>query len=62
MIEAPNHTPGKFPVRSVEAREFWVSRDRCPECGGELDTGCECNECGFDAEPIRKRIPTTEKG
>ena len=24
-------------------------RDKCPKCRGELDTGWECNDCGFDA-------------
>jgi methionyl-tRNA synthetase len=32
--------------RSVEALH-----DRCPKCGGELDTGWECNDCGHDARP-----------
>jgi|HubBroStandDraft_1064217.scaffolds.fasta_scaffold353041_3 hypothetical protein len=25
--------------------------DMCPKCGGELDTGWECNKCGYDAMP-----------
>lgn len=25
--------------------------DMCPKCGGELDTGWECNKCGYDALP-----------
>lgn len=29
-----------------------ASRDRCPECGGELDTGWECSNCGYDARPL----------
>jgi methionyl-tRNA synthetase len=32
--------------------EFWASlaaEDTCPRCGGELDTGWECNECDYDA-------------
>jgi hypothetical protein len=32
-----------------------VKEDRCPKCGGELDTGWECNQCGFDAVPIAER-------
>lgn len=28
-----------------------ISEDICPECGGELDVGFECNDCGFDAFP-----------
>ena len=26
-----------------------VKNDVCPKCGGELDTGWECNSCGYDA-------------
>jgi hypothetical protein len=26
-----------------------IAEDHCPKCLGELDTGWECNECGFDA-------------
>ena len=25
--------------------------DYCPSCGGELDTGFECNSCGRDWQP-----------
>lgn len=28
-----------------------VDDDICPQCLGELDTGWECVECGFDARP-----------
>jgi hypothetical protein len=28
--------------------------DMCPKCGGELDTGWECNKCGYDAMPHTK--------
>ena len=35
-----------------------VLNDHCPAvgCGGELDTGWECNKCGFDAMPIVKLL------
>lgn len=26
-----------------------VKDDICPKCMGELDTGWECNDCGYDA-------------
>lgn len=26
--------------------------DVCPRCLGELDTGWECDKCGYDAEPL----------
>jgi RecJ-like exonuclease len=29
-----------------------VGEDVCPKCLGELDTGWECNSCGYDARPI----------
>lgn len=28
-----------------------VEDDYCPRCLGELDTGWECTDCGFDAAP-----------
>lgn len=34
-----------------------VKQDMCPACiTGELDTGYECNNCGFDAIEISKRM------
>ena len=41
-----NDQPPK-PIREVLERD--VVQDRCPKCKGELDTGWECNDCGFDA-------------
>jgi hypothetical protein len=30
-----------------------VANDKCPRCFvGELDTGWECNNCGYDAMPL----------
>lgn len=40
--------PRKLPVRIVSVL---VSADRCAKCLGELDTGWECNECGYDWKP-----------
>lgn len=40
-------------IDNPEQREARIADDRCPECGGELDTGWECNDCGFDAMPER---------
>jgi hypothetical protein len=28
-----------------------IAEDICPECRGELDTGWQCNDCGFDCQP-----------
>lgn len=36
--------------------------DMCPKCGGELDTGWECNLCGYDAMPIAQRIEERKNG
>ena len=30
--------------------------DTCPRCLGELDTGWECNDCGYDAMPHIKDV------
>jgi hypothetical protein len=29
-----------------------AKEDYCPKCLGELDTGWECNECGYDASHL----------
>lgn len=35
---------------------------RCVKCGSELDTGFECNGCGFDMLPYVERLqaPSSE--
>jgi len=33
-----------------------IEQDICPMCLGELDTGWECNECGYDAMPLVKGL------
>ena len=47
----------RFPVRGSVLRRHMAKSDICPECGGELDTGWECNACGFDAAPLVPREP-----
>ena len=45
--KGPRYT---FPIQSPVLRRFCASHDElCPECGGGLDTGWECNDCGYDA-------------
>lgn len=41
-------------LTSPRLRQRAVERDICPECGGALDTGWECNECGYDARHLVK--------
>ncbi len=46
-------------------RQELIQQDICPECYSELDTGYECNDCGFDAikelrpeyKPIIHQLP-----
>jgi Zn ribbon nucleic-acid-binding protein len=54
-------TSDRYPIKSREAREHWIANDQCPECGGELDTGWECNDCGFDAMPEAKQLPPKDE-
>jgi len=35
-------------MKSKKLEEALVDEDACPKCLGELDTGFECNDCGFD--------------
>lgn len=41
-----------FPITSVALRRNYAKRYICPECGGALDTGWECNDCEYDAQDI----------
>lgn len=38
-------------IKAGKTRSQLIDEDTCPECGGELDTGWECNDCGFDCRP-----------
>lgn len=40
---------GQFPAKSQAVRKQMAKEDCCPQCGGELDTGWECNDCEYDA-------------
>lgn len=39
----------QYPIKSPALRRLAAQDDKCPECGGELDTGWECTVCGYDA-------------
>lgn len=41
-------------------RIFMIKNDHCPECGGSLDTGNECNDCSFDASWELHRFETSQ--
>jgi hypothetical protein len=45
MWRRPKPKAGAF-LPDWQAR---IARDECPTRGGSLDTGWECNDCGFDA-------------
>lgn len=38
-----------FPITRAVLRRALAREDICPQCGGALDTGFECNDCGYDA-------------
>ena len=39
----------QYPVKSPALRRHLMKHDGlCPECGGDLAVGYECNECDFD--------------
>jgi tRNA(Ile2) C34 agmatinyltransferase TiaS len=39
----------EFPIKNPAVRRLFARDDKCPECGGELDTGWECTDCEYDA-------------
>lgn len=52
-IEPLYTAPPSQPDAGATARPSLLARrDRCPKCSGELDTGWECNDCGFDAQTL----------
>lgn len=42
----------KFPATHPIIRRELARDDICPECGGDLDTGWECNSCRYDARDL----------
>lgn len=47
-MEKPTNYDKDQPVTQFQLKR--VANDKCPKCrGGELDTGFECNFCGYDA-------------
>lgn len=52
-------------MSDIETHRTVNKLNRCPKCGGDLDTGWECTACGYDARPHvvmeEPRILTAEK-
>lgn len=48
--------PIKFPVKSSAVRSELIREDKCPDCGGDLDTGWECNSCGADFQVRANKV------
>ncbi len=46
-----------FPAKRPVLRRSLARQDICPECGGQLDTGWECNDCGYDAMVEATTVP-----
>lgn len=46
--------PDGQPLTQYETEK--VHQDECPRCHGSLDTGWECNKCGYDAYWIAEII------
>lgn len=49
MSEPRTFNGALFPLKISVLRRAAAKKDICPECGGELDTGFECNTCRYDA-------------
>jgi hypothetical protein len=43
-----------------ELDRAFATDDVCPKCLGELDTGWECNSCGYDARPSALSVESLE--
>lgn len=54
MSKSVRDAVASYPITSPVIRTAVALEDGCPECGGELDTGWECNDCGYDARPLVK--------
>ena len=50
-----------YPVKTPYLRWALVNTfDICPECGGALDTGWECNTCKYDAISLAQKEPVKD--
>lgn len=55
IVTGPKPSTWKYPLQKTDGRRITaIKMDVCPECGGALDTGWECNDCDFDANPERE--------
>lgn len=53
-ITVRDYSPLGFLPTPLAAAVKAAENDQCPKCGGELDTGWECNKCSYDAKPLIK--------
>lgn len=51
----------KINVSEIKRITELVLRDKCAKCDGELDTGFECNKCGWDGSPFVHMLNAPEK-
>ena len=53
MIKTAKRTNYIYPIKNnILRKDCAIRLEKCPECGGSLDTGWECNDCHFDAFPL----------
>ncbi len=66
IVRAFEDAVPRYPATDPVLRKELAKRDLCPECGGQLDTGWECNACGYDARdlacPLSERMNADENG
>jgi tRNA(Ile2) C34 agmatinyltransferase TiaS len=48
----PQEQAERIAAMDVESVVTLLANDLCPLCIGSLDTGYECNRCGYDAMPL----------
>lgn len=65
-IDRENGIPDEPPPRKSDwdgrSPEELVKENICPRCLGDLDTGWECNFCGYDAIAIAAKQGTVREG
>jgi hypothetical protein len=52
MDQSPKEAADRIQSLGPEAVVTLLANDLCPLCLRSLDTGYECNGCGYDARPL----------